>query len=135
MNGTKASTTGTVYGVYDMAGGSVEYVAGCINGQENAKFGVTTGDTTYVDLYTGTSNSSSNYNGAKTGDATKETKGWSSDIAYFVYSPNNSVFVRGHSSVGGVYAGVFSFSSSAGAPDGNNRFPCGVSPISDLYTL
>lgn len=94
VNGTKASTTGTVYGIYDMAGGSWEYVAGCLNGQENAKFGVTVGDTKYVDLYTNSSNSSSNYDGAKIGDATKETKGWNSDYSYFV-SSSDPVFKRG----------------------------------------
>ena len=94
INGTKASTTGTVYGIYDMAGGSSEYVAGCLNGQENAKFGVTVGDTKYVDLYTNSSNSSLNYDGAKIGDATKETKGWNSDISYFVNS-SYPVFARG----------------------------------------
>ena len=93
-NGPKASTTGTVYGVYDMAGGSWEYVAGCLNGQENAKFGVTVGDSKYVDLYTNSSNSSSNYDGAKIGDATKETKGWNSDYSVFVYS-SYPVFKRG----------------------------------------
>ena len=41
-NGPKASTTGTVYGVYDMAGGSYEYVAGCLSGKET-KFGISLG--------------------------------------------------------------------------------------------
>ena len=95
-NGPKASTTGTVYGVYDMAGGSWEYVAGCINGQENAKFGVTEEENKYVDLYTNSSNSSSNYDGAKIGDATAETKGWNDDYAIFVYS-SGPVFLRGRS--------------------------------------
>lgn len=94
VNGTKASTTGTVYGIYDMAGGSWEYVAGCLNGQENAKFGVTVGDSKYVDLYTNSSNSFSNYDGAKIGDATKETKGWNSDYSDFVGS-SYPVFARG----------------------------------------
>ena len=94
VKGPKASTTGTVYGVYDMAGGSWEYVAGCIKGQENAKFGVAAGDSKYVDLYTNSSNSASNYEGAKIGDATKETKGWNSDYSVFVYS-SVPVFERG----------------------------------------
>lgn len=93
-NGPKASTTGTVYGVYDMAGGSWEYVAGCLEGQENDKFGVTKEDSKYVDLYTNSSNVNSNYDAAKIGDATKETKEWNSDYSSFVYSPN-SVFTRG----------------------------------------
>ena len=77
-----------------MAGGSWEYVAGCLNGEENAKFGVTIGDTQYVDLYTNSSNSNSNYDGAKIGEATKETKGWNSDLNNFVYS-SYPVFNRG----------------------------------------
>lgn len=94
IKGTKASTTGTVYGVYDMAGGSWEYVAGCLNGQENSKFGVTVGNSKYIDLYTNSSDSNSNYDGAKIGDATKETKGWNSDYSNFVYS-SDPVFIRG----------------------------------------
>lgn len=93
LDGTKASTTGTVYGVYDMAGGSWEYVAGCLNGQENSKFGVTT-NSKYVDLYTNSSNSSSNYEGAKIGDSTKETKGWNSDYSDFVIL-TDPIFLRG----------------------------------------
>ncbi len=93
-NGPKASTTGTVYGVYDMAGGSWEYVAGCLNGQENAKFGVIAGESKYVDLYTYSSDSYSNYDGAKIGDSTKETKGWNGDDSVFVDS-SNPVFKRG----------------------------------------
>ncbi len=77
--GTKASTTGTVYGIYDMAGGSWEYVAGCINGQENSKFGVPAGQSKYVDLYTNPGNTNTNYEGAHTGDATKETKRWNGE--------------------------------------------------------
>ena len=94
INGPKASTTGTIYGVYDMAGGSWEYVAGCIAGQENAKFGVTQEESKYVDSYTNSSNSTSNYDGAKTGDATKEVKGWNKDNANFI-NLTNPVFSRG----------------------------------------
>ena len=74
INGTKASTTGTVYGIYDMSGCSSEYVAGCLRGQENSKFGVTTGDIEYIDLYTNGNDSSSDCSGAIVGDVTKETK-------------------------------------------------------------
>lgn len=93
-NGPKASTTGTVYGVFDMAGGSLEYVAGCLNGQENSKFGVETENSKYVDLYTNPGGYITNYEGAKIGDATKETKGWNDDESKFV-CPSSPVFVRG----------------------------------------
>ena len=97
-----------------MAGGSWEYVAGCISGYENSKFGVTTGDSTYVDLYTNASNSTSDYSGAKIGDATAETKGWNGDSAYF---PNSSypVFKRGGNCDSGTFAGVFSFVYNVGS--------------------
>ena len=94
VNGSKASTTGTVYGVYDMAAGSWEYVAGCLTGKENDLFGVTVENAKYVDLYTNTSDSYLNYDEAKIGDAIKETKGWNGDFFYFVYS-SAPVFVRG----------------------------------------
>ena len=116
INGTKASTTGTVYGVYDMAGGSSEYVAGCLRGQENSKFGVTAGDNTYVDLYTNKSGSYSDYSGAITGDATKETKGWNSDWSYFVNS-SDPVFGRGGEfGEGGDLPGVFASYAFSGFP-------------------
>ncbi len=108
-NGPKASTTGTVYGVYDMAGGAYEIVAGCFSGKEASAFGVTAGDDTYVDLYTNTTDVDTNYNGAIKGDATKETKGWNSDDAKFVIS-QYPVFCRGGiGRTGGDDAGIFAF--------------------------
>ena len=77
-----------------MTGGSHEYVAGCLNGRENALFGVTAGENKYVDLYTNISNNSSNYEGTKIGDATGETNKWNSDSANFIYS-YAAVFDRG----------------------------------------
>ncbi|MBR3255784.1 MAG: hypothetical protein IKF97_06225 [Clostridia bacterium] len=92
-NGPKASTTGTVYGIYDMAGGSIEFVAGCISGFENAKFGVTAGDNTYVDIYASRSNTDDAI--AITGDATLETAGWNDDAHSFPYNNNSyAVFAR-----------------------------------------
>ena len=118
-NGPKGSTTGTVYGVYDMAGGAYEYVAGCISGYEDTKFGVTEGDSTYVDLYTNASNSYSDYTGAITGDATTETKGWNDDYSNFVDS-SNPVFRRGGNYNNGTSAGVFSFIYTIG--NANNSY-------------
>lgn len=114
LDGTKASTTGTVYGVYDMAGGSWEYVAGVLKGNSTdgskdldyatLKFNITNqgkpeGMTDlnfakkYLDLYNYRT-SSTDYSQYIIGDATVETKGWNSDYSSFVYS-SNPVFVRG----------------------------------------
>lgn len=115
-SGPKASTTGTVYGVYDMAGGSWEYVAGCVSGYENSKFGVTAGDSTYVDLYIEPISSN-----LKLGDATNETKGWNGDYFYFPYS-TNPVFGRGGSYHGGTDVGMFYFCDYHGGANGDDSF-------------
>lgn len=111
--GKLSSTTGNIYGIYDLSGGANEHVAGCINGQENIKFGVTVGDYKYVDLYTNTTDTSTDYSGAKDGDATKETKSWNSDNANFVNS-DSPVFVRGGDYNYAFNAGVLFFKNLGG---------------------
>ena len=111
LNGTKGSTTGTVYGVYDMAGGSLEYVAGVLKGSSNeleyakSKFDIsnqTRADEVteenfakkYLDLYNYRT-SRTDYSHYIIGDATVETKGWNGDkSSYFMYS-TSPVFTRG----------------------------------------
>ena len=82
------STTGNVYGIYDMRGGASERVAAYYNGSTSSNldngdsFASNGGPSTkYSTAYTGT-NSSSAY---KYGDATYETSGWHSDNASFVH--------------------------------------------------
>ena len=105
-----ASTTGTIYGIYDMSGGTWEYVMGNYNktvGSSEINFSEI--ENKYYDIYTGTSTSYGNL-----GDATKETSGWNGDYANFVYS-SNPWFLRGGSSGNGSTAGVFSFENLNGA--------------------
>ena len=92
--GKLSSTTGNIYGVYDMSGGAYETVAGCISGYENTKFGITEGDNTYMDLYTNPTNSASDFSGGINGDATKETNEWNSDNSNFITS-DYPIFLRG----------------------------------------
>ena len=95
--GQTASTTGTIYGVYDMSGGAYEYVMGNLNNDSgystsyNSGFCGTDGpaencrerpNAKYFDLYT-SDNASEGY---KSGDGTYETSGWYSDNASFVNS-------------------------------------------------
>ena len=124
-NGMLASTTGNIYGVYDMSGGAWEYVMGNMVNSSGAFYANSSGfssapDTKYYDAYTyGTSNT--DHVRGKLGDATKETLatfgsntgGWYSDYAYFVYS-SNSWFNRGGYHYDGSSAGVFSFSNGNG---------------------
>ena len=142
--GKDASTTGNIYGIYDMSGGSNEYVMGVYtdgtqnwsgkNSTYNSGFtgmlsdgttysGVAYPESKYYNSYTNTGTYSSpvtNY----TNDmqhALIETKNWYSDFADFVYS-NFPWFVRGggYGNSGG--AGVFGF----GYNNGNASNGCGV---------
>ena len=146
-NGQKASTTGTVYGVYDMSGGSYEYVMGVMEDSLNSNIpssGSTTrynsgfsgknlndGTTTtgvafpenkYYDIYTyGKFNEYANR--GHLGDATTETKRWNKDAALFV-DASFPWFERGGSWNNGASAGagVFAFNSAYGNAVSNNSF-------------
>ena len=129
--GKDASTTGTIYGIYDMSGGADEYVMGVFadsNGQPRSG-----NDTSYNSGFTGMLYDGTTYTGASfpdskyynlytgssyTGHALTETAYWYSDFDIFVDS-HNPWFVRG-----GIYdyntdAGVFYFSDSNGIAYGN----------------
>ena len=124
-NGMLASTTGNIYGVYDMSGGAYEYVMGNMVNSSGAFYASGSGfssapDTKYYDAYTyGTSNI--DHGRGKLGDATKETVatfgsytgGWYSDYASFVNS-GFSWFNRGGFRNGGSNAGVFNFNVTYG---------------------
>ena len=122
---TGQSTTGNVYGVYDMSGGAWEYVMGNMVNSSGSFYSSSAGfssapNAKYYDKYT-YSTDYENHGRGKLGDATKETLssfgsrtgGWYSDYAYFVNS-SNSWFVRGDYFDDGSYAGVFAFYRSNG---------------------
>ena len=126
IGGENASTTGNVYGIYDMAGGAWEYVAGYVNNGNSSltSYGssLVNGDAKTKNVYNKASsdNNTNNYNAnsGKYGDAVYETSAngnsssssWYGDCSYF---PNASYpfFGRGGSYDGGTIAGVFYFSS------------------------
>ena len=106
------SSTGNVYGIYDLSGNAYEYVASYYTGGSSLSNGssFTTGTSDkYSTAYDGT-DVNTNY---KYGDATYETSGWHSDFAGFVYSLN-PFFGRGSSYGDGDNAGTFSFYWSNG---------------------
>ena len=120
------STTGNIYGVYDMSGGALEYVMGNINNSSNAFYSSNAGFTTapdakYYDSYKYDSSSNKTHERGKLGDATKETLttfgsntgGWYSDYAYFP-SSSYSWFLRGGFYSNGTHAGVFNFNKGVG---------------------
>ena len=97
--GKDASTTGTIYGIYDMSGGASEYVMGVYN-KTIANSGLSIlPDTKYYNNYTGSS---------YTGHALTETAGWYSDNTTFVNS-SNPWFKRGGRYYNGANAGAFHF--------------------------
>jgi len=107
--GMNASTTGNIYGVYDMSGGADEYVMGNYNNTiKNDQF-TTLPNAKYYNVYT----TESAYTTAGLQHALTETKNWYGDSAYFV-SSYNPWFNRGgyYSSAGS--AGVFLFGYSNG---------------------
>ena len=136
--GVLASTTGNVYGVYDMSGGAWEYVMGNMSSTADTYTFYNSGagfasswyndysNQKYVNTYANgtTGSDQSAYNRGRLGDATGEVVlstggkgGWYNDIAYFPYY-GDSWFIRGGYYGYGSSAGVFGF----GNGDGNARY-------------
>ena len=130
--GTGASTTGTIYGIYDMSGGAFKYTFGNWNGysgyssSSNSGFngsyytpsgssktdGISFPEGKYYDKYTkGTSDSTITKEKAILGDATWETARWYKDYAYFP-TANNPFSLRG---------GYYSNTTSSGVFFSNNQ--------------
>ncbi len=140
--GAKASTTGNIYGIYDLSGGAWERTAGYItNGNSNLSYGSSfvskteadgegykTLSTKYATVYPYNASSDSNTNnytayknlGYGYGDAVLETStsgsnntSWHGDYSSF---PNTTgpFFIRGGNYNNGAGAGVFSFGNTGG---------------------
>ena len=106
---TGQSTSGNITGVYDMSGGTYEYVMGNYNKTTGeSRLTVSGVPAEHIDIYSGTSVSASHL-----GDATGETAGWYSDSAGFVTS-GGPWFSRGGINYNGDTAGVFCFDYFAG---------------------
>ena len=119
-NGVLASSTGNVYGIYDLSGGAWEYAASYYSGSSNLSNGsqlVNEINREYVTAYNGTG-VETDY---KQGDATKETKGWNGDSAAFV-SADHPFFDRGGYCFSTSNAGVFYFSRNYGSSDSGSSF-------------
>ena len=140
-NGTKgvlASTTGNVYGVYDMSGGTFEYVIGNMSSTADvytfysSQAGFASSwysnysNQKYVNTYANGSSdiNQAAYNRARLGDATGEVvasngSGWYINSAYFPYS-SYPWFLRGGSYYNGSSTGVLGFISSFGSVGSSN---------------
>ena len=135
--GGNASTTGNVYGIYDIAGGAFEFVAGILSCSKSisGNYDFTNSETylnKYFDWYAGNSsdrNTNYNANTNKYGDALYETSNsgnsstgsWDSCDSYFAYS-TYPVLARGGHAYRVSNAGVFVFSNNAGQASNHDTF-------------
>ena len=126
--GKKASTTGNIYGIYDMSGSDTLVMSNVMNSSnqfQTSKAGnwntTTYPSAKYYDNYSN-GYSDNTYQRGKLGDATVEMAptgrngNWYSDYANFPYY-TNSWFIRGESYVSNSNAGIFAFNSG----DGNDK--------------
>lgn len=109
-NGGNASTTGNVYGVYDMAGGAWDCVAGILSSKisNGSNYDFSSINTKYYDSY-------DSYNDTKYGDAIYETSSgglcWGSHFATFV-SSTYPMFIRGGRPNTTYRAGIFGYTAT-----------------------
>ena len=114
INNRTQSSTGNVYGIYDLSGGLSEYVAAYYNGSTNLSYGSTfAGQNKTSDVYSTAYEGTSGSNDYKYGDATYEIMSWNGNIAYF-FNMNSAFLQRGGGTVSEGTAGIFNFSNVAG---------------------
>ena len=139
-DGTKgqlASSTGNIYGVYDLSGGAYEYVAAFNDKVDSndyeAKYGdsfaaPTNPSTKYATKYISQDDDSSTptYEKYYPGDATYEVykgsnKAWNDDLSYLVYS-STPFFDRGGGNMIDAQAGVFCSFAISGLASNDRSF-------------
>ena len=108
-----ASTTGNITGVYDMAGGSVEYVMGNYNNTIGSSGFTTLPDRKYYDKYTTTNLRTACNGGICYGHGLSEVSNWYGDYFKLV-DASSPCFLRGGYYFSGSGAGSFSFDVSDG---------------------
>jgi hypothetical protein len=130
--GTGASSTGNIYGIYDLVGGAWECVMGIISNMPvpnniGGYNGILTDNVSYYDIYE-PSNDMYNYARGKIGDATRETlsssisqKSWNGNLAYFATSSFPWI-KRGGTFRGGSYSGLFDYGITDALPRQDKTF-------------
>lgn len=120
--GVGASTTGTIYGIYDMNGGKNEYVMGNYNdtiGSSGFSEPLTL-DSKYYNKYTSNDVNTACNGGVCYSHALSETAGWYGDSQTMTHS-NYPWMVRG-GRVEGTLGGVFSFGSFVYSDNGTSSY-------------
>ena len=123
-----ASTTGNITGIYDMAGGAIEYVMGNYNDMIEYSDFTSMPDSKYYDKYTTTSALTACNGGVCYGHALSEVNGWYGDFAGFI-SADNPWLLRGGFYGNVLIAGVFASDIGHGASYDSIGFRAVFSPI------
>ncbi len=135
-NGQQASSTGNVYGIYDMAAGTIEYLAAYVNNGNiklNTATSIVNAIAKYKDVYdkASTDNATNNYALAanKKGDAIYETSNGYNESFDSWYGNRSSMpntnwplFIRNYSPTTARTAGTFSFAPSEGVTNQYQTF-------------
>ena len=124
INGTGASTTGNIYGVYDMSGGSWEYVMGNYNDIIGEAGFTSMPETKYYNKYITNDVNTACNEGRCLSQGLSETVGWYNDARTFT-NENSSWLMRG-----GLFgdtdlildAGIFNFYPSTRLGNGSLSF-------------
>ena len=137
INKGRSSTSGNIYGIYDMSGGTWEYVMGNVaTGTSTYTYQIGASELSspnekYYDSYTNSlnSNNGNSHANGKLGDATKETLksfgsqagGWFGN--YMLFPDGNNVwFERGGSFYNGSRAGSFYVARETGRANNSDSF-------------
>ena len=122
INGTGASTTGNIYGIYDMSGGAWEYVMGNYNDMIGRSGFTIMPESKYYDKYTSDNVLTACNNSECLSHGMSEVSGWYNDSNTVVNESYQwSVHSGGYYS-GDIRVGIFYFSYQTGLTDGGNSF-------------
>ncbi len=125
LQGQKASSTGNIYGIYDLSGGAWEWTAGYITTQENEVEGLRGENNKYRSKYEGvsaihTDNYKEDKNAIRLGEAIWETssinteiQSWNNDSSTFI-NHTEPFFIRGGYWNYKEKAGLFAFNRGYG---------------------
>ena len=129
INGTGASTTGTIYGIYDMSGGAQEFVMANYNDKVTGSGFVTMPESKYYDKYTSSDILTACNGNECLSHALSETDTWYNDKSRFIFE-DYSWMVRGIYGDRAVdhNAGVFRFNYTNGINYSIRAFRLVISP-------
>ncbi len=125
--GTGASTTGNIYGIYDMSGGAWEYVMGNYNDMVARSGFVSMPDAKYYNKYISNDITQACNGGECISHGLSETVGWYNDAKTMI-SETRIWLLRGCTSSCSTSAGVFHFSGDDGNAHTGGSFRLVISP-------